>query len=194
MYSLIYHILLGSGRLCNWLSLWCLVLWINHLSPVCRSTFWKFSFKRHLVCKFDIMEKVFFIVLILLVQMYLHLDILQYNNTCFCLPYFHVSNGALFLQSTTHGALYSLFALYSYQILNVVRLSIQMTHLVCVLFCVCNSVVCSLNIWHWTFCSAWIKCPYCRNTNTQPRRIVQWCFFHMKITTNFTDTCIKFEI
>ena len=33
---------MGSSRLCNWLSLHCLVLWIDHLPPVCWSTFWKF--------------------------------------------------------------------------------------------------------------------------------------------------------
>ena len=38
---LIYDILLGSSRLCNWLALWCLVPWINYLPHVCCSTFWK---------------------------------------------------------------------------------------------------------------------------------------------------------
>ena len=36
-------ILMLSSRLCNWLSLWRLVPWINHLPPVCWSTFWKSS-------------------------------------------------------------------------------------------------------------------------------------------------------
>ena len=35
----------GSSRLCNWLSLWCLVPGINHLPPVCWSAFSKSSFK-----------------------------------------------------------------------------------------------------------------------------------------------------
>ena len=35
----------GSSRLRNWLSLRCLVPWINHLPPVCWSTFWKSSLK-----------------------------------------------------------------------------------------------------------------------------------------------------
>ena len=35
----------GSSRLCNWLSLRRLVPWINHLPPVCWSTFWKSSLK-----------------------------------------------------------------------------------------------------------------------------------------------------
>ena len=33
-------ILQYSSRICNWLSLWRLVSWINHLPPVCWSTFW----------------------------------------------------------------------------------------------------------------------------------------------------------
>ena len=40
----------------------CLVPWINHLPPVCWSTFWK--------CKFDIMDNSFFIWY---VQMCLHI-------------------------------------------------------------------------------------------------------------------------
>ena len=32
-------IILGSSRLCDWLSLWCLLPRMNHLPPVCRSTF-----------------------------------------------------------------------------------------------------------------------------------------------------------
>ena len=31
-------------RFCNWLSLWLLVSWINHLPPACWSTFWKSFF------------------------------------------------------------------------------------------------------------------------------------------------------
>ena len=34
-----------SSRLCNWLPMWRLVPWINHLPPECRSIFWKFSLK-----------------------------------------------------------------------------------------------------------------------------------------------------
>ena len=47
-------ILQGSFRLCNWLSLQCLVSWINHLPPACWSTFWKSTFKQQLGCRFDI--------------------------------------------------------------------------------------------------------------------------------------------
>ena len=46
----------GSIRLCNWLSLWRLVAWINHLPPACWSTFWKTNFKQQLGCRFDIMD------------------------------------------------------------------------------------------------------------------------------------------
>ena len=35
----------GAGLICNWLSLRCLVPWINHLPPVYWSTFWKSSLK-----------------------------------------------------------------------------------------------------------------------------------------------------
>ena len=44
-----------SFRLCNRLSLWRLVSWINHLPPACWSTFWKSNFKQQLGCRFDIM-------------------------------------------------------------------------------------------------------------------------------------------
>ena len=40
-----WDILQGSSRLCNWLSLRCLGPWINHLPPVCWSTFRKPNFK-----------------------------------------------------------------------------------------------------------------------------------------------------
>ena len=44
LHSLI-DILCGSSRLCSILSLWRLVPWIDHLPPVCWSTFWKTSLK-----------------------------------------------------------------------------------------------------------------------------------------------------
>ena len=66
-----------------------LVPWINHLSPVCRSTFWKSSLK-WCVCKFDIMENDFFIVLITYI-LTPHNMIMRY----FHLPNFHVLNSAL---------------------------------------------------------------------------------------------------
>ena len=40
----IYY-LIDNIRLCNWLSLRRMVPWINHLPPVCWSTFWKSSLK-----------------------------------------------------------------------------------------------------------------------------------------------------
>ena len=40
-----WDILQGSSRRCNWLSFRCLVPWINHVSLVCWSTFWKSSLK-----------------------------------------------------------------------------------------------------------------------------------------------------
>ena len=43
-------------RLCAWLSSWRLLSWINHLPPVCLSTFWKSTFKQQLGCRFDIMH------------------------------------------------------------------------------------------------------------------------------------------
>ena len=46
IYILNYNIQQGSFRLCNWLSLWCLVSWINHLPPVCWSTFRISTFKQ----------------------------------------------------------------------------------------------------------------------------------------------------
>ena len=51
--------------LCNWLSLWRLVSWINHLPPASWSTFWKSTFKQQLGCRFDIMDSVssFFCIL-----------------------------------------------------------------------------------------------------------------------------------
>ena len=41
----------GCFCLCSWLSLYCLMPWINHSPPVCWSTFVEISFKRQLVCK-----------------------------------------------------------------------------------------------------------------------------------------------
>ena len=51
-------ILQGSFRLCKWLSLRRLVLWINHLPPACWSTFCKSIFKHQFGCRFDILESI----------------------------------------------------------------------------------------------------------------------------------------
>ena len=55
----------GVFMLCNWLFLWRLVSWMNHLPPACWSTFWKSTFKQLLGCRFDIMDSVssFFCIL-----------------------------------------------------------------------------------------------------------------------------------
>ena len=41
IYILNWNVLQGSSKLCNWLSLQCLVPWNNHLPPLCWSTFQK---------------------------------------------------------------------------------------------------------------------------------------------------------
>ena len=46
----------GEFQALNWLSLRCLVSWINHLPPACWSTFWKSNFKQQLGCRFDLMD------------------------------------------------------------------------------------------------------------------------------------------
>ena len=58
-------ILQGSFRLCKWLSLRRLVLWINHLPPACWSTFCKSIFKHQFGCRFDILDSIssFFCIL-----------------------------------------------------------------------------------------------------------------------------------
>ena len=53
----------GCFRLCDWLSLWCLVLWISYLAPVCWSTFCK-AVLNELVCKFDLMVNRFSLLLL----------------------------------------------------------------------------------------------------------------------------------
>ena len=45
-------------KLCNWLSFWRLVSWINPLPPVCWSTSWKSTYKQQLGCRFDIMDNI----------------------------------------------------------------------------------------------------------------------------------------
>ena len=62
--KILYQDILGDSRFCIWLSLRCLEPWINHLYPVCWSTFWKSRLKWPYACKFNIMENNFFIVFI----------------------------------------------------------------------------------------------------------------------------------
>ena len=94
-----YHII---SSLWNWLSLWCLEPWINHLSPVWWYTFWKYNYQRQLPWKFDIMEIVFPLSLILFRYTYLHIFswyLLIYKYLIFYLSYF-MSNNISFLPST----------------------------------------------------------------------------------------------
>ena len=69
----------GGSRLCNWLSLWWLVPWMNHYPPGCWSTFWKSSLN----------DSVFYCFTYSLMP---HNVIILY----FRLPYIDVWNSALF--------------------------------------------------------------------------------------------------
>ena len=84
-------ILQESSRLCNWLSLRCLVPWINHLPPVCWSTFgilvWNDSGYVNLTQWWY-----FFIIF----QYILHISTPHIMIFCFPLPYFPLSTSALF--------------------------------------------------------------------------------------------------
>ena len=62
----------GSSRLCNWLSLRCLMPWINHYYPVSRSIFRKSSLIWKRVCKMVIIENDFFIVYDYVLYIYLY--------------------------------------------------------------------------------------------------------------------------
>ena len=98
------YILQGSFRLCNWLSLWYLVSWINHLPPACWSTFWKSTFKQQLGCRFDIMDGIssfFFCILTyaivyvlihhVIFQLYLYfLNNVLYFSKYSCTNIFHI--------------------------------------------------------------------------------------------------------
>ena len=84
-----YDILQGSSRFCNWFSLRRLVPWINHLSPVCWSTFWKFSYMIVGLLSWYYGKQLFHCCTHFLMP---HNIMILY----FCIPYFHVSNSALF--------------------------------------------------------------------------------------------------
>ena len=79
------------SRLCNWLSLRCLVPWINHLPPVCWSTFgilvWNDSGYVNLTQWWY-----FFIIF----EYILHISTPHIMIFCFPLPYFPLSTSALF--------------------------------------------------------------------------------------------------
>ena len=83
-------------RLCNWLSLWCLVPWINHLPPTCsvlfgnlvwndgrfvRLTWWRITVS----CFYYVCKCVF-----------KHFSMSHNIIKHFYLPYLHVSNNAFF--------------------------------------------------------------------------------------------------
>ena len=57
---------------------------VDHLPPVCRFTFWKFSLKW--VCQFDIMENNFFIALVIFPHIYR--SALQYDSDLFSFTLF----------------------------------------------------------------------------------------------------------
>ena len=78
-------ILQGSFKLCNWLSLRCLVSWINHLPPACWSTFWKSIFKHQLGCRFDILDSISSFCLYFDICNYLGLDT-SYHFLALSLP------------------------------------------------------------------------------------------------------------
>ena len=82
-----------------------IVPWINHFLPVCYFSYWKSSFKQ-LVCTFDMAENSYLLFFILFIHIYIHIYIYIFTcNTISCnmlipyfhLPYFYVSNNALFL-------------------------------------------------------------------------------------------------
>ena len=89
--SHVEHVLQESSRLCNWLSLRCLVPWINHLPPVCWSTFgilvWNDSGYVNLTQWWY-----FFIIF----EYILHISTPHIMIFCFPLPYFPLSTSALF--------------------------------------------------------------------------------------------------
>ena len=76
-------ILQGSFRLCNWLSLRRLVLWINHLPPACWSIVWKSIFKQQLGCRFDIMDYISSFFVCLHMQLYMSWYVIQFFGFIF---------------------------------------------------------------------------------------------------------------
>ena len=68
-------------RFSNWFSMWCSRPWLNHLPPV-----WWFNFRfifseRKLVCKFDIAERNFLLMLVLIIVF------IRWPNTTFIIPH-----------------------------------------------------------------------------------------------------------
>ena len=82
-----WDILQESSRLCNWLSLWFLVLWIKHSHSVRWYTLWKSNFQdlldQQLVCKFCIAQMFLHwlvpLFLILYIYTYIYMCVLYFN-------------------------------------------------------------------------------------------------------------------
>ena len=123
------YILQGSCMLCNCLSLRILVSCINHLPPVCLSTFWKFSFKHQLVCKFGIAVSVLFSCLVY-TKTFTYIEIFViYQYLVFYLPYLYVSPSALFLPSSL-----ALYFPWTYYWLFLFAITVMITKLICCCF------------------------------------------------------------
>ena len=89
----------SSSWLCNWLSLWYLMPWINRLPLVWWSSFWESSLKWWRVFLFGIGENNLFIVLICLYVWYIYdtyyiyiINVPQCDKSDIHLLHFHVSN------------------------------------------------------------------------------------------------------
>ena len=92
-----YRVVPGFATDCA-CGVWCrgLTTCLLYVGPL-----FKISFKRQLVSKCDIMETLVFIIFN---SLYAHIYVYVYVYMiipCFCLPYFQVSNGTLFLPGTT---------------------------------------------------------------------------------------------
>ena len=91
----------GSSRRCHWLSLRCLVPWINHMLHLCYSTVWKFSFKQNWSVSLTLRKTFFHCFYYVYRCKFTYVVI--YDNISMALiyvPYFHIWNIALFLPST----------------------------------------------------------------------------------------------
>ena len=86
----IFYRCVMQHKLCNWLPLQCLILRINHLPPVCESTFWKVSYKQQLVCHNG--ERIDFVIFAFIyIQTYTYPNNISWYMTTFYLPHFHHS-------------------------------------------------------------------------------------------------------
>ena len=71
----------GSSRLCNWLSLWCLLPWIYLLPPVCWSTFWEKKFE--MIVGFVSLTNWRTTFSFFFIMFHIYLNASQYHNTLF---------------------------------------------------------------------------------------------------------------